>query len=168
MCTGIPFVPSLSPCSGLRLTDGWIAAGVAAFCLVVSIALVFVCYCYVGRTSHGDMLSRFLQAYGSAIGVSGVARPGGEKYRSKARMIFLQTAKPERAALHARPQSRTFAVKNRRNISFLYEKCRPPPACISFLRAFFIASSALPVLPENVFSHFRREFCGHPQELLLA
>ena len=51
MCTGIPFVPSLSPCSGLRLTDGWIAAGVAAFCLVVSIALVFVC-CYVMWDGH--------------------------------------------------------------------------------------------------------------------
>ena len=32
----------------------------------------------------------------------------------------------------------------------------------------FVTSSALPVPPENVFSHFRREFCGHPQELLLA
>lgn len=47
------------------------------------------------------MFSRFLQAYGAAIGVSSVARPGGEKYRSKARMIFPLTAKPERAALHA-------------------------------------------------------------------
>lgn len=47
------------------------------------------------------MFSRFLQAYGAAIGVSGVARPGGEKYRSKARMIFPLTAKPEWAALHA-------------------------------------------------------------------
>lgn len=69
------------------------------------------------------------------------------KWRGKARRRkipkqseddFLQTAKPERAALHARPQSRTFAVKNRRNISFLYEKCRPPPVCISFLRAFLL------------------------------
>ena len=84
------------------------------------------------------MLSRFLQAYGSAIGVSGVARPGGEKYRSKEGMIFLQTAKPERVALHARPQSRTSAVENRRNLSFLSEKCRPPPACISFLWAFLL------------------------------
>ena len=86
----------------------------------------------------GDMFSRFLQAYGAAIGGSCVARPGGEKYRSRARMIFLLTAKPERAALHARAQSRNFAVKNRRNISFLYEKCRPPPVCISFLRAFLL------------------------------
>ena len=170
----------------------------SCFCLLL--------LCYVGRTSNEDMLSRFLQAYGSAIGVSGVARPGGEKYRSKARMIFLQTAKPGRAALHARPQSRTFAVKNRRNISFnpnrsldrqsyiyVYPSALHPSSALLPSSCFplfldvaryiknadrrrpafpffghFIASSALPVPPENVFSHFRREFCGHPQELLLA
>ena len=100
----------------------------------------------------GDMFSRFLQAYGAAIGGSCVARPGGEKYRSGARMIFLLTAKPERAALHARPQSRTFAVKNRRNISFNPNRSLDRQSYIYVYPSALHPSSAL--LPSSCFPLF--------------